>query len=609
MDAVPSWWVKLSLRYKLLWTILVCLVLPSIASVAVSGYFTGDELRRQAVENSRESFRVATIFMENQLDDLLYIANYIQFNEDISLAIRALGQPAAAEDPGSQLLFKQTINKQLDTLLNSLNGIYVTVLIPNGNYVANYSTMAFHPQSFFTEPWFGKLNSTSGYNVLWVGTIPTYVPRSDKPYLLTVAKPLKSGASVHGYVIVSLETDTTQRLFHQFTSNESMLLVDLNGRILVDKEMSRVGEVFPHAGELPADGEVTFYREQGKEYIMLAHRLSPEWHLVSVTPYREAVRRIETFRNTSLLIQLILTVLFMLVLLYLIGQLTKPIARLVNTVVRIESGQMAERSNIRGEDEVGRLGYVFDRMLDRIQQMIEENRREQELKRKAELAMLQAQINPHFLFNVLNSIRLKIMMKGDEENAELISSLSSLLRMTINRNNEFVTLHEEIEVIEHYIRLLNSRYGDSVRLRIEAASDTLLCIVPRFMLQPLIENAYLHGLRRKAGTIVIAAHRTEDDRLTISVADSGTGIDRERLQLLREHIYRGTEESTGEATSGSLSGIGIRNVYERLSIIYGERLDFEIDSEPGSGTRIRIRIPHREEEERGASDDFRDAGR
>ena len=254
---------------------------------------------------------------------------------------------------------------------------------------------------------------------------------------------------------------------------------------------------------------------------MLSNHLTPEWQLVNMSPYKAAAQKIESFRKTDFLIQLFFLILFAVVLLYMVRTLTKPIARLVQTVVRIESGQLGERSNISGGDEVGRLGYVFDRMIDRIELMLDENRREQELKRKAELAMLQAQINPHFLFNVLNSIRLKIMMKGDSENAELISSLSSLLRMTINRNNEYISLHEEIEINEHYIRLLNSRHGDRVNLRISAASDTLLFEIPRFLLQPLIENAYIHGLKSKAGEITIASRICEDGRLQVEVKRFG----------------------------------------------------------------------------------------
>jgi two-component system sensor histidine kinase YesM len=230
-------------------------------------------------------------------------------------------------------------------------------------------------------------------------------------------------------------------------------------------------------------------------------------------------------------------------------------------------------------------------MIDRIEHMIEENLHEQELKRKAELAMLQAQINPHFLFNVLNSIRLKIMMKGDEENAELISSLSSVLRMTINRNNEFIMLHEEIEINEHYIRLLNSRHGDRVVLRIEAASDTLMLKVPRFMLQPLIENAYIHGLKSKPGVIIIASQKCADGRLQVEIQDSGIGMTVENLAALHAHLETKSNDNTEESRRGLLTGIGINNVFERLKLIYGNRFDYEIDSMPDRGTRIVLRFP------------------
>nr|WP_246320382.1 sensor histidine kinase [Paenibacillus qinlingensis] len=593
-----QWFRTLSLRNKLVLTILICLVLPSIVSMNVSNLFTRDAVRTQVADNARQSMRITSQIVTGQLKNMVYMMNFIQFDEELQKPILSLGHVDDTTTIGDIFQAKLTINKRISTVMNPLGNMNVTLLLPNGQYVASYTTINFDPKSFLAKEWMKEVNQIKGYNVHWIGTEHNYNSESTQPYLLAAAKPLGLNGTTYGYVIVGLELNVLQNLFAQYKENETMVIIDENGRILVDQDTSRIGTQFANFDKLPSEEGSSFVKVAGEEYIMQSNQISPNWKLVSMAPYKSAAQQIESFRETDFIIQLFFLLLFAVVLLYVVRTLTKPIARLVQTVVRIESGQLSERSNISGGDEVGRLGYVFDRMIDRIELTLFENKREQELKRKAELAMLQAQINPHFLFNVLNSIRLKIMMKGDEENAELISSLSALLRMTINRNNEYITLHEEIGINEHYVRLLNSRHGDRVVLRVSAASDTLLVQIPRFLLQPLIENAYIHGLKSKAGEITIISRLVEDGRLQVEVQDSGVGMTPERLLTLRNHLeatpIMPVEE---EGSSPSLSGIGIHNVFERLRMIYGHYFDYSIESSLGHGTQIILLFPQQPEKE------------
>ncbi|WNR44138.1 cache domain-containing sensor histidine kinase [Paenibacillus roseipurpureus] len=593
-----NWFRTLSLRNKFVLTILICLVLPSIVSMNVSNFFTRDAVRTQVTDSSRESMRIVNQIVSGQMKNMLYIMNFMQFDEDIQDPILSLSHVDDSTSIGDIFVSKNTIIKRLGTVMNTLGNMYVTLLLPNGQYVATYTTMNFDPRTFMKNSWFPEVEGISGYNVKWIGAEPNYTNGSNQPYVLSAAKKLSLNGLTKGYVIVGLEMTALQQLFNQYENNESMMIIDGRGRILVDRDNSMIGKLFPYYDQLPAENGSSFVKVDGEDYILLSSQVTPEWKLVNMTPYKAAAQQIESFRKTDFGIQMVFLILFAVVLLYVVGTLTKPIAKLVQTVVRIESGQLSERSNISGADEVGRLGYVFDRMIDRIELTLIENKREQELKRKAELAMLQAQINPHFLFNVLNSIRLKIMMKGDEENAELISSLSALLRMTINRNNAYISLHEEIGINEHYVRLLNSRHGDRVVLRVSAASDTLLVQIPRFLLQPLIENAYIHGLKSQSGEITIASRIEEDGRLQVLIKDSGVGMTEERLMELLEHLENATvAQVTEKSSSPTLSGIGINNVFERLRLIYGHRFDYEITSSPGNGTAIALRFPQQPEKE------------
>lgn len=296
----------------------------------------------------------------------------------------------------------------------------------------------------------------------------------------------------------------------------------------------------------------------------------------SLTPYESVTNKIGNLFNYVFIMQIIFFLLFAIVLFYFLNQWTKPIMKLFRTASKVEKGFLQERSKVVGRDEVGHLGRAFDRMLDRVEEMIGQIKKEQARKRMAELEMLQAQVNPHFLFNTLNSIRMQLILSGEDEIAGTVASLSSLLRMSINRNNEFLPLHEEAETAQHYMQLMNFRHQDGVKLHVNLASDTLLEPIPRFTLQPLVENAYSHGLQQKQGDIFVSAWK-QSGYLYIEIKDTGIGL---------------TEEKMREIKSGTLiSGIGLKNVRERLQIIYGDLFALEMKSPPGQGLSITLRIP------------------
>ncbi|WP_165452523.1 cache domain-containing sensor histidine kinase [Paenibacillus thalictri] len=568
--------------------------MPAVISVLVSFVWTRDVLRDQAVASSAESLSAANLFVSNHVKNMVYVMNFIQFDDEVGYATRALSEADPTTSQAQLLEYKQKINKTMDTVLNSLEKMYLTVLMPNGNYVATYSTYQFDPRQFMSEEWFSRMNALSGYDVLWLGAQKNYVSSLGKPYLLTVAKPLRSGALTYGYIIVSIEMDSLQQLFNQYGASREMMLVNKDGTIEVHTDYNRIGTKFAYADRIPADGAYSLFKIGNENMILQKMSLTSNWWLVSLTPYKEEIRKIEGIRRTDLMIESFFLIVFIIVLLFLVSRFTRPIAQLVQTALKIETGRLNERAAVRGEDEVGRLGHVFNRMLDQIERMMELNRVEQELKRKAELAMLQAQINPHFLFNILNSIRLKMMMKGDQENAGLLGSLSSLLRMTISRTDEFVPLHEEVEVNRHYVELVNARHTEPIELKLSLASDTLMRKVPRFLLQPLIENSYLHGFKQKGGTVWISS-RIEGESLILEIEDDGRGIPEDRLKELRLRWFAGlSPQIVGDRRRG-MSGIGIQNVYERLKLIYRDDFEFVIDSEPGKGTRLRLRLPNKPE--------------
>ncbi|NHN29081.1 sensor histidine kinase [Paenibacillus agricola] len=581
---------RLSIRQKLMASVAICLLLPGLIAVNISNYLTKDVLQETAQKTASEAFGVVDLYMSNMFSNMMDVTNLIQFDDELAPLLKELGKLDATDDLNNWVLDGQKVTRRLERMVYEKDSMYISILLPNGRYFSNH-TLDLSPSDIMNEPWFAQTQQLKGYDILWLGTHNTYFKSraQESPYLITILRPLRTASLTYGYVVISIEEKQVRQVLQKYATTQEFALLNKDGRIMAHRNQAQIGDVFPFQG-LPNQGEVKQVELDEKQFFLLSKPvLSSGWQLVSLTPYETAIGKISDIRQKDFIVQLFYVLSFALVLLYLLDQLMKPVIRISRVSAKVEEGDLEVRSHVRGDNEIGRLGHAFDRMLDRIESMIEQITREQQKKRMAELSMLQAQINPHFLFNILNSIRMKIMLKGDEENADLLGSLSTLLRMTINRNNEWIPLHEEVNIIEQYIKLLNFRSKETIVLELKLASDTLLEEVPRFLIQPLIENSYIHGLKQKSGTISIQAWKNSAETLYIIVEDNGIGMDKAQKKLLIASLD-GAEGNSSHSSDAGLSGIGLYNVIERLRMIYRDQFDFNIDSIPGEGTKVTIQL-------------------
>ncbi|WP_040951437.1 sensor histidine kinase [Gorillibacterium massiliense] len=588
----------LSIRHKLMAAAIACILIPAALTQLISSSLAKDAVQSQAVSSSQDSMMLLNTSLSNQFKSMLNTANYITTNPDMISYFKlvSFGQ-TANDDASKRFLDKNKIINQLDTLTIS-DSSYVTVILTDGSTFTNYSTNDFNPSLFTQEPWFKELDNISGMNVYWVGTRPTqfqYISK-ENPYQISLARTLRyDDARIYGYVVVTqLETRINQ-LFKRLPSDQEIMLIDGDNRILSSGDVSKIGQIFPDIGSGSGQLNTTVVTVGATKYLITEQPLSfNDWRLVSKQRYAKAIVNINSIFNRVFLIQFASIVVFLLILLALLRAFTKPIVRLGRTTSAVQRGNLSVRSGIRGKDEIGRLGYLFDQMLDRVQEMIAEVSETQNRKRKAELRMLQAQIHPHFLFNVLNSIRMKVLRKGDPESAKMISSLSTLLRMTITREEDEIVLHEELELLGHYVDLMNLRQKEEVQLSLAIQSEAMLVKVPRLFLQPIVENALIHGFNQKAGLIRIQAEMN-NRVLQMSVEDNGVGMEPEAVKALNQKLAEAGQTDPDRiegSANGVFSGMGLINVVERMRLLWGERFSVKVESTPNQGTIIRITIAY-----------------
>lgn len=272
--------------------------------------------------------------------------------------------------------------------------------------------------------------------------------------------------------------------------------------------------------------------------------------------------------------------------------LIKPLNLLIKRMRQIEKGDIGIIIESKRMDEFGYVFGTFNKMSQQIKYLIDTVYKKQIAMKDAEINALQAQINPHFLYNTLEAINWKAKMNGVEEISDMITSLSFIIEANLNRSGEkFVPIHREIEYIINYTFLIQKRFGDKIKFNLAVNDETLNFVIPKLVVQPIIENAIYHGLEmKKGGGAIDVAIWKDNDVLFISVTDNGLGIDEKILNKLNENLSE--EKFVGsEYNDGNSSKIGVLNVHRRIKLLYGEGYGLDIKSELGKGTTVTINLP------------------
>lgn len=600
MNKLKNAWRNRTLREKLIFSSVVCVLLPLVLSFAMMIRLVQDELVHQTVSQSREALEVLDIQMNDYFSHSLYLSNYIRFDDRLhAILLRTIETSEHGRmTPGEQALIDIEISRTLEVVTSILEPSYLTIIVDPGYVYTNYPRAKRD-----VSPWEkldGELLQEAGYGIRWLGVQPNYVEEEHEvsPYVISIAGTLELTGRHRATMLISVhETDIRELLDNiRVDSRQEVMLVDGSGTVVSHNNQKMTRKSFPFHELLMTDHTTHHVVDyNGKPYVMVHQLFSfGDWRIVSLIPRQTAIGNIPMIMRNTLVTLLVCFFVFLLLLIGLVSLLTKPLNRLNRVIEQVKNGNLHVRSGLAGRGDIEQLGQSMDTMMDTVNNMIEKIKIAEKSKRKAELEMLQAQINPHFLFNTLNSLRLKISMSGDQDSSNIIRSLSMLLRMTFQRDNEFVPLSKEIEVVRHYLQLMNFKSNSSIDLEENVDPATLDVKVPCFFLQPLIENSILHGFQHKSGKITICS-RSQQDGVIVTVSDNGKGLSPDVLKQLQNKLRTVNLEVPVHRNKSSFTGIGLGNVYQRMKLIYGHRFRMEIGSVPSGGTQIVFFIPAQHE--------------
>ncbi len=319
-----------------------------------------------------------------------------------------------------------------------------------------------------------------------------------------------------------------------------------------------------------------------KRFITVRTLEQTGWKIVGVAYYDEIVttkRDLNTFLSWFLAVVILCVII---VSVFLSARIARPIRKLERTLQQVGEGDLNTRIDVSGAYEVEQLSKRFNLMLQRIRQLMDQIIYEQETKRKGELEVLQSQINPHFLYNTLNSV-IRLAERGKtEEVVTMIQSLSKFFRISLSKGNNMITVQEELDHIRHYLVIQSFRFKNKFRYEIVAQDEVLQCQTIKLILQPIVENALYHGIEMMPDEGFISIHaELKDDLVIIRISDNGLGMSKETMKVIL----------TGGSKSMNGSGVGVRNVNERIELYYGREYGLSFESEIEEGTTVTLIFP------------------
>ena len=359
-----------------------------------------------------------------------------------------------------------------------------------------------------------------------------------------------------------------------------LVLVDGAGGLLTDDGTPLTvleGEVIRQTA-FEVSGEPICPREERSSFLCYLTVPALEATLVFIEPYTEMMKPLQSiFLGT-----LFGTILLLNFSVIVIDSIDRPMNALVKSFGDAARVNFAVTQSDESRDELGILNQAFNEICAEMREALNKVEKEQAEKRRAEIRMLQAQINPHFLFNTLDSLRFTSMMNNVPVVSDGLAALSHLLRSSILKDNSYTPLHSELQTVEDYLTLQRIRCCETIVLKTEISEEAAKASVMRLLLQPIVENAVIHGIKENVPLTIRLKAWVGEETLYISIIDDGKGFDQEKAG------------EDGVPKSSKMSGIGLHNVKDRLYLSYKDRQSFSIGSVQGQGTEVQMTMPYTE---------------
>ncbi|GAB2693719.1 sensor histidine kinase [Paenibacillus thermoaerophilus] len=586
LERLVRFFGNMRISRKLLISFLSMILLPGLTIAMIAYQKSSAMVERRVVESTRQSFEQANTFIAYKLNNVKDVSSILFLNGQLNEILRKrapnypLGEQIDDYQRMTEILRSVQSREVYSIRLYVANqGIYsresISILdmreIENAEW---YRQMMDNQQSIYCRP-------TYEYN---------YMDSRSVQSIISCVRPLAmddyTGKPAGVLSIDILEKSISEIIERtNITRSGQVFLIDEDDRVISAMDKSLIGKPLEGYGDLRRirgvmSGTYSAAVEGGESIFIYKSVEGTNWRLLAVIPETEVIGESRKLARDLMLVVGSVLVLSVLTAIGVSGGITRRIRQLIQHMGNIEAERWDTRLRIDSTDEIGLLQRHFNRMSENIRTLIQEKYKAEVAKKNAELQALQAQINPHFLYNTLELIHWMAMKHKAADISDVVGHLAKFFRLSLSRGRDVIPIRDEIEHVRTYLEIQNRRFSGKIRYEFDVDPAIEPRLTVKLILQPIVENAILHGILEKPdkqGTIVVTA-RPDGEDIVFTVTDDGVGMSPERLERL-----------SADARSGE-GGYGIRNVAEKLRLYYGDKYGLRYESEPGAFTRVTIRI-------------------
>ncbi|MEK4473465.1 histidine kinase [Paenibacillus sp. FSL R7-0048] len=594
---------RLANKLILLFTIIIILVVTSLTFISYG------MLRKESVDNSIASTSNNLLLVGRNLE------SYLDGIEQLSLPQISYDEIAYAilhesEDYASKMYVEDYL-KNLYFSRNDLEAIYLYVIKEHKYYYVtkeNYNItvrVAEHP-SIENLSWYKKALA-SPFNRSYQSFVKnqsSMIDSSDYPInkdksFMGYHRLLRSIVSREPQAVLSLYFNSSvtdeimkdipfskgQHLMYVSPDNEPFV-VDDPGFYQQSEQEGLLKEL-----TLASGGRVTWSDKEEKYLVIYDISKKEGWKLIKPIPYKEIYEAATTTRKLNYFIGLLFLIVSVILVSFISNKITSPLKNLSLQMKRFSTGSFDAEAQVEGKDEIAYLSRHFNKMVEKTNELINERYKMKIVEKNAVLKALEAEINPHFLYNALQAISTKALKNNNDDIVDMVDNLAMTLRYCIS-GKDVVHAREELKHIERYLALQKARFGNRMQVAYQWEDPLLELEIPKLSIQTLVENCIKHALEKVSTTITITieAHVTPSHTV-ISVTDDGPGFSGERLEQVRNSLQIQWEDQGGEdAAESDTESIGLKNLNTRLKLLYGEAAGLAITSDAG-GTKMDMRLP------------------
>jgi two-component system sensor histidine kinase YesM len=471
----------------------------------------------------------------------------------------------------------------VDKFLPIYSQIQKISIYTENNTIINGGNYYFLNSDIINSDWYKKLQSSRQNTVIY-----PYI-ESDKNNLLAYGRYLSVIRRLYDYKSINytnkiIKIDIRLNSFLDVVNKENtkgiIYLIDDSNRIMFSNNQ----DIYNNYNEFKVFTD-NYYTSKdiviSKNFAINSYMSG--WKLIGVFPKNDIKKAMGSNKSIVIAVALFSIIISTLIILVISSSIKNRLEIVSKHLKDISDKKFNVIDIDAGEDEIGTLIKEFNNSTIKIKNLIEVVYEAEIQKTKAELMALQSQVNPHFLYNTLNTVRLRSVLKGELETAEIIKYMSKLFRRFLSFKEDLITIREEIELTKDFLEIQKYRYGDKLNYVINVDENALCYKIPKMCIQTLVENSSVHGIEMIDGIGVININiKFNEDELFCKIIDNGIGIEKEKLQQIQEALKK------GKLINGSY---GIVNIYKRLKLYFGEEVKFTINSKLNKGTEVELRIP------------------